>query len=54
MAEMCATILYIIEADELLVQTLQATYLHMDFETVFGHYWFTCLYIFILHPWELV
>ena len=34
MAGMCATIHYIIEADELFVQTLQATYLHMDFGTV--------------------
>ena len=54
MAGMCATIHYIIEADELFVQTLQATYLHMDFGTVFGHYRFTRLYLFtflfILHP----
>ena len=34
MAGMCPTIHYIIEADELFVQTLQATYLHMDFGTV--------------------
>ena len=34
MAEMCATIHYIIEADELFVQTVQATYLHMDFGIV--------------------
>ena len=34
MAGMCATIHYIIEADELFVQTLQSTYLHLDFGTV--------------------
>ena len=34
MAGMRATIHYMIEADELFVQTLQATYLHMDFGTV--------------------
>ena len=34
MAGLCATIHYIIEADELFVLTLQATYLHMDFGTV--------------------
>ena len=34
MAGMCATILYITEADELFVLTLQATYLHLDFGTV--------------------
>ena len=54
MAGMCASIHYIIEADELLVQTLQATYLHMDFGTVFGLNGFTCLYLFtdlfIFHP----
>ena len=54
MAGMCATIHYIIEADELFVQTLQATYLHMDFGTVFGHNRSTCLYLFtylfVIHP----
>ena len=54
MAGMCATIHYIIEANELFVQALQAIYLHMDFGTVFGRNRFTCLYIFtllfILHP----
>ena len=46
MAGMCATIHCIIEADELFVQTLQATYFHIDFGTVFGHYRFTRLYFF--------
>ena len=54
MAGMCATIHYIIEADEFFGQTLQATYIYMDFGIVFGHYRFTCLYLFtylfILHP----
>ena len=54
MAGMCATIHFIIEADELFVQALQATYPHMDFGTVFGHHRCTCLYLFtflfILHP----
>ena len=34
MAGMCATTHYIIESDELFVQALLATYLHMDFGTV--------------------
>ena len=55
---MCATIHYVIEADELFLQTLQATYLHMDFGTVFGHYRSTCLYsftyLFVIHPMGLV
>ena len=46
MAGMRTTIHYIIEADELFVQTQQATYLCMDFGTVFGHYRFTCLHLF--------
>ena len=35
LAGMCATKHYIIKADELFAQTLQATYLHMDFGTVY-------------------
>ena len=46
MAGMCATIHYIIEADELFVQTLLATYLHMDFGTVFRRNRSTCSYLF--------
>ena len=58
MAGMCATIHYIIEADELFVQTLQATYLHMDFWDCFQHDRSTCAYLstylFVIHPMGLV
>ena len=54
MAEMCATIHYMIEADELFVQTVQATYLHMDFGIVLNTILVHIYLLFDIHSLGLV